>query len=140
MYGPAYCNGWNSIIPNIMFCNPMFHYGVHTSALNTATSIAQNTIQTSIQETCAGLQTANQQMTNAHSSFDIKYLENAYFIQTAFDRAINQFGKPKPRLTIYDLNRLIFPEDPIRDWVEKKTKEIDKKFAWADELMERMDI
>lgn len=126
MYGPAYCNGWNPIIPNMMFCNPMFYYGVHTSALNTATSMTQ--------DTCAGLQTANQQITNMHSSFDIKYLENAYFIQTAFDRAINQFGKTKPHLTIYDLDRLIFPEDPIRDWVTKQVAEIEKKFAWADQL------
>lgn len=141
MYGPAYCNNWNPVAPNMMFCNPMFPYGTYTPALNTANSMAQNTVQASIQETCAGLKTANQQMANVNfSSLDIKYLENAYFIQTAFDRTINQFEKPKQRLTIYDLDRLIFPEDPIRDWVEKKTKEIDKKFAWADELMERMDI
>ena len=44
------------------------------------------------------------------------------------------FRKPKKKLTIYDLNRLIFPFDPIRDWVEKKTKEINEKYAWAEEL------
>lgn len=42
--------------------------------------------------------------------------------------------KVKKHYTIYDLDRLIFPEDPIRDWVEKRTKEIEKKFSWADNL------
>lgn len=42
--------------------------------------------------------------------------------------------QPKNKLTIYDLNRLIFPFDPIRDWVEKKTKQINEKYAWADSL------
>ena len=40
----------------------------------------------------------------------------------------------KKKLTIYDLARLVFPDDPIRDWVEKKTKEINEKYAWADSL------
>lgn len=42
--------------------------------------------------------------------------------------------QPKNKLTIYDLNRLIFPFDPIRDWVEKKTKEINEKYAWTNSL------
>lgn len=58
-----------------------------------------------------------------------------------YEDAINTMKTyEKKRLTIYDLDRLIFPDDPIRDWVEKKTAEINKKFAWADEFMERMDI
>lgn len=69
------------------------------------------------------------------------YLSNRYVVY-ADDKpfAVSNPITYKKHLTIYDLDRLIFPEDPIRDWVEKKTKEIDKKFAWADELMERMDI
>ena len=47
---------------------------------------------------------------------------------------VNVYGKPKKKLTIYDLDRLIFPFDPIRDWVEKKVKRINKKYAWAEEL------
>jgi len=50
---------------------------------------------------------------------------------------VNVYGKPKKKLTIYDLDQLIFPFDPIRDWVEKKTKEINKKYAWAEELSGR---
>ena len=47
---------------------------------------------------------------------------------------VNVYGKPKKKLTIYDFDRLIFPFDPIRDWVEKKIKEINEKYAWAEEL------
>ena len=50
------------------------------------------------------------------------------------EECVNAYGKPKKKLTIYDLNQLIFPFDPIRDWVEKKTKEINKKYAWAEAL------
>lgn len=32
----------------------------------------------------------------------------------------------KKKETIFDLDRLIFPDDPIRDWVEKKVTEIEK--------------
>ena len=47
---------------------------------------------------------------------------------------VNVYRKPKKKLTIYDLDRLIFPFDPIRDWVEKKVKRINKKYAWDEEL------
>lgn len=47
---------------------------------------------------------------------------------------INVYGKPKKKLTIYDLDRLIFPFDPIRDWVEKEVKRINEKYAWAEAL------
>lgn len=142
MYSPC-----PNIIPSMLLCNSILHSTLHNSALNTANNISQNTIQASTQNVFSNIQAMNQQATGAcfidysHnidnapiSQMDIKYLENAYFIQTAYDRAINQFGKTKPRLTIYDLDRLIFPEDPIRDWVTKRVAEIEKKFAWADQL------
>lgn len=50
------------------------------------------------------------------------------------EECVNVYGKPKKKLTIYDLDRLIFPFDPIRDWVEKEVKRINKKYAWAEEL------
>lgn len=40
----------------------------------------------------------------------------------------------KPKTTIFDLDRLIFPEDPIRDWVDKKVSEINAKYAWSDKI------
>lgn len=40
----------------------------------------------------------------------------------------------KPKTDIFDLDRLIFPEDPIRDWVEKRVAEINAKYAWVDKI------
>ena len=45
--------------------------------------------------------------------------------------------QPKNKLTIYDLNQLIFPFDPIRDWVKKEVKRINEKYAWAEEIFGR---
>lgn len=39
---------------------------------------------------------------------------------------------PKKKLTIYDLARLVFPDDPIRDYVEKKVAEIEERYRWID--------
>ena len=38
----------------------------------------------------------------------------------------------KKKLTIYDLARLVFPDDPIRDWTQKKVAEIEERYRWID--------
>ena len=44
----------------------------------------------------------------------------------------------KKRLTIYDLDKLIFPNDPIRDYIEAEIAKIEEKyknmFSWVDDL------
>lgn len=62
------------------------------------------------------------------------YADNIPVVSLNEDEIVIVHDQPKNKLTIYDLNRLIFPFDPIRDWVEKKTKEINEKYAWADSL------
>lgn len=53
---------------------------------------------------------------------------------------IKQFTKDqkKKRLTIYDLDKLIFPNDPIRDYIEAEIAKIEEKyknmFSWVDDL------
>lgn len=42
--------------------------------------------------------------------------------------------KKKVVRSIYDLDKIIFPCDPIRDWTEKKCKEIEEKYKWLDEV------
>lgn len=73
----------------------------------------------------------NDAVRNVYENMQAFYADNVQ-IET-MSKAIDSF-KVKKHYTIYDLDRLIFPEDPIRDWVEKRTKEIEKKFSWADSL------
>lgn len=44
----------------------------------------------------------------------------------------------KKRLTIYDLDKLIFPNDPIRDYIEAEIAKIEEKyknmFSWVDDF------
>lgn len=42
--------------------------------------------------------------------------------------------KKKVIRSIYDLDKIIFHFDPIRDWAEKKCKEIEEKYKWLDEV------
>lgn len=123
------------------------HYEVTTSLLNQQQSrVLDSQVQcdaarmemlryeTQCKQTCAagtyGI-TFNEAARNLYENIQALYADNVQ-IET-MRKSIDSF-KVKKRYTIYDLDRLIFPEDPIRDWVEKRTKEIEKKFAWADNL------
>ena len=49
------------------------------------------------------------------------------------------YERPKKKtLTIYDLDKLIFPNDPIRDYIEAEIAKIEEKyknmFSWVDDL------
>lgn len=83
------------------------------------------------QTCCAPSYEFNDAVRNVYENMQAFYADNVQ-IET-MSKAIDSF-KVKKHYTIYDLDRLIFPEDPIRDWVEKRTKEIEKKFSWADSL------
>lgn len=66
-----------------------------------------------------------------------KYVTSRNYTLYADNKPIDSFytsEASKKRYTIYDLDRFIFPEDPIRDWVERKVAEINKKYAWVDKL------
>lgn len=41
---------------------------------------------------------------------------------------------PKEEPLIEKLDKLIFPIDPIRDWVESEVERISKKYAWLNEV------
>lgn len=53
----------------------------------------------------------------------------------ALDSRINQYS-PKKESWIERLDRLIFPVDPIRDWVENEVERISKQYAWIDHVRE----
>lgn len=50
------------------------------------------------------------------------------------DSSMCQYIPPKRESWIERLDRLIFPADPIRDWVESEIERISKKYAWIDEV------
>lgn len=42
--------------------------------------------------------------------------------------------KKEKRLTIEELDLLLFPDNPIRDWIEKEVKRIEEKYKWIEEI------
>lgn len=62
----------------------------------------------------------------------IYYADNAPYYGLNEDCVVEVPAKKK--LTIYDLARLVFPDDPIRDYVEKKVAEIEERYRWIDEF------
>lgn len=58
------------------------------------------------------------------------YADNAPYYGLNEDCVVEVPAKKK--LTIYDLARLVFPDDPIRDYVEKKVAEIEERYRWID--------
>lgn len=122
-----FCNDQPSLYPylySMSFVNPYAYMNVHQCGIN-----AQ--IQTLTNEINRGMLTANQ----IRQIENVKYYADNIPIVSVNENCITDvFRKPKNKLTIYDLDRLIFPFDPIRYWVEKKIKEINEKYAWAEVL------
>lgn len=50
------------------------------------------------------------------------------------DSSMCQYMPPKQESWIERLDRLIFPENPIRDWVESEIERISREYAWIDEV------
>lgn len=50
------------------------------------------------------------------------------------DSSMCQYIPLKQESWIERMDRLIFPVDPIRDWVESEIKRISRKYAWIDEV------
>lgn len=46
----------------------------------------------------------------------------------------------KKRLTIYDLDKLIFPNDPIRDYIEAEIAKIEEKYRARLERLEAFNF
>ena len=49
----------------------------------------------------------------------------------SLDSRMTQYS-PKKESWIERMDKLIFPVDPIRDWVESEIERISKKYAWID--------
>ena len=147
MYGPTYYNGCNSIIPNGIFCEAAL---TNAMALNSLNAMTCQNIQSNMANVTNNIQAMTQQgilSPQECREMNVFYADNQPMkivsplefaqqqrMQAIYQKTTRMFKEYKPCLTIYDLDRLVFPEDPIRDWVEKKVDEIEKKFAWANEL------
>lgn len=68
------------------------------------------------------------------SSKYVTSFDSTFYADNKPIASLDSLQKPKKHYTIYDLDKFIFPEDPIRDWVERKVAEINKKYAWIDQL------
>lgn len=115
-------DGWNDLIAYPVPCNPYLGIGI-------VNAYQQNCNSTMMQENLYSQLNCNiADLTNSinRMMLEQKQAENV-------DRLIHSLA-PKKKLTLYDLQRLIFPEDPIRDWVERKTREIEERYKWVDKL------
>lgn len=60
------------------------------------------------------------------------------FCYSPLDQNINQIEykeeKKEKRLTIEELDLLLFPDNPIREWSEKEIKKIEEKYKWVEKI------
>ena len=51
----------------------------------------------------------------------------------SLDSRMNKYCSKKESW-IEKMDKLIFPNDPIRDWVENEVERISRKYAWTDQF------
>lgn len=51
----------------------------------------------------------------------------------SLDSRMNEYCSKKESW-IEKMDKLIFPNDPIRDWVENEVERISRKYAWTDQI------
>lgn len=139
--------------PNLMFCmynlimNPfiytqfpqtsdMIHsYGNYTNQASSFDKIRNDMLDASLNAYQYGLMSANDVRACCNTFNEIQTQTDPKELVLYSDNVPFVFQHcEKPKTNIFDLDRLIFPEDPIRDWVEKKVSEINAKYAWADKI------
>lgn len=116
-YYPCY----NSWYPITSCCSDMCQAS-QDSILKMQQSIQQAQINAC---TFEGFNRLNKSICNA-----FYYADNVPYYGLNEDCVVGVPAKKKP--TIYDLARLVFPDDPIRDYVEKKVAEIEERYRWID--------
>ena len=151
----AYCPMALPMMGLMTGANPYSYFGVQTRFCNNATFIDTriqqccNTVSADdlimrMEAQCNAADYLQKRFNEAdvlhkqrESTFFDKYVTSRNYTLYADNKPIDSFytsEASKKRYTIYDLDRFIFPEDPIRDWVERKVAEINKKYAWVDKL------
>ena len=110
-------------------------YGHYTNQVSSFNRFRNDMLDTSLNAYQYGLMSTNEVRACCNTFNTIKTQTDNREVTFYSDNVSFTFQHyEKPKTNIFDLDRLIFPFDPIRDWVEKKTKEIDEKYAWTDLL------
>ena len=121
MYDPYYpnCNAW---YPLSSCCSDMCQ-----ASLDSILRMQQKAQQASLDSVLR----AQQSKLNAYIANGFNTLNYGIPYYGLNENLVIEEPKKK-KLTIYDLARLVFPDDPIRDYVEKKVAEIEERYRWID--------
>lgn len=117
------------------FCETALGLGLCQMALNTAINPLCYSLDTSIDQTRNYWNSLQQRIDDLN--YRISNLQVSMYTQNKLALQYNPFYKEekKPKIkSIFDLEKIVFPDNPIRDWAEKKYKEIDEKYKWIYEV------
>ena len=102
---------WNSLNENTLNYYLKYQRDLLEMQINAA-------IQNQMNQICQTMGKLNSSMNNAYIYHpNVNYLEASNFISS----------KPKKK-TLEDLERELFPDNPIRDYIEKRIKQIEEKY------------
>lgn len=122
------------------FCDTALGLGLCYMALNYANNPLYFSMNQNVSQTVnAWNQYQNQCLQSQIDNLKYQMLQSELQMQQSMIPTvtpITMWSEPKKTVirNVYDLDRIIFPNDPIRDWVEKKEKEIEERFKWVDEV------
>lgn len=123
-----YYNLYSQLMPNLL--SPMgtwpIYYG-NTNLYCQQTQQAQSYANTSdwmLSQCCC----------NAQRMAELQNQVNALMVNAYMADAVSSgIPRPKKKLTLDELNKILFPDDPIRDWSEKTLAAIEAKYAWLND-------
>lgn len=122
------------------FCDTALGLGLCYMTLNYANNPLYFSMNQNVSQTAnAWNQYQNQCLQSQIYNLKYQMLQSQLQMQQSMIPTVTfptMWSKPKKTVirNVYDLDRFIFPNDPIRDWVEKKEKEVEKRFKWIDEV------
>lgn len=122
------------------FCDTALGLGLCYMALNYANNPLYFSMNQNVSQTVnAWNQYQNQCLQNQIDNLKYQMLQSQLQMQQSMIPTVTfptTWSEPKKTVirNVYDLDRILFPNDPIRDWVDKKEKEIEERFKWVDEV------
>lgn len=124
------------------FCENVFGFGMCCIALNYANNPLYFAMNQNVSQSVNSWEQCQEQLLQTKID-NLKYqmlesqinmqMQQSVIPNITFPSVYTE-QKEKVIRNIYDLDKIIFPFDPIRDWTEKKCKEIEEKYKWLDEV------